>query len=108
MEKFSSFITEQKEESYKLIIFNHSAEMVRDVKDTSLGELIKLLNNSAKKVGIEIYNVDFVGLYVSEKNGKKFINSFPFDDNGDVILPDQSDRLVCLPSSANSSLKCTM
>ena len=34
---------------YKLIIFNHSAEMVRDVKDTSLGELIKLLNNSAKK-----------------------------------------------------------
>jgi len=94
LEKFKSFITEEeKQQSYKLIIFNHSAEMVRDVKDTSLGELIKLLNVSAKKVGIEIYNVDFVGLYLSEKNGKKFINSFPFDDNGDVILPDQSDRL---------------
>ena len=79
MEKFKSFITEEeKEQSYKLIIFNHSAEMVRDVKDTSLGELIKLLNDSAKKVDIEIYNVDFVGLYVSEKNGKKFLNSFPF------------------------------
>ena len=55
---FNSFLTEQEDvKPYKLIIFNHSAEMVRDVKDTSLGELIKLLNDSAKKTGIEIYNV---------------------------------------------------
>ena len=87
------FLHEQEvsDKPYKLIIFNHSAEMVRDVKDTSLGELIKLLNNSAKKTGIEIYNVDFVGLFVSEKNGKKYLNSFPFDDKGEVILPDQKD-----------------
>ena len=91
---FNSFLTEQEDvKPYKLIIFNHSAEMVRDVKDTSLGELIKLLNDSAKKTGIEIYNVDFVGLYVSEENGKKYIHSFPFDDKGEVILPDQKDAL---------------
>ena len=31
MEKFSDFIVEQKEESYKLIVFNNSNEEVRDV-----------------------------------------------------------------------------
>jgi len=93
MEIFGSNRNGKEMQKYKLIIFNHSAEMVRDVKDTSLGELIKLLNISAKKTGIEIYNVDFVGLYLSKKNGKRFIHSFPFDDKGEVILPDQKDRL---------------
>ena len=55
VEKFSDFISEQKnEQPYKLIIFNHSAEMVRDVKDTSLSELIKLLNDTAKKTQVKI------------------------------------------------------
>ena len=89
MEKFSEFITEAKDEPYKLVIFNHSGEMVRDVKDTGLGELVALMTKSAKAVGIEIFQADFVGAFVSEKNGKKYINSFPFDDEGVVIYPDQ-------------------
>jgi len=89
MEKFSEFITEAKEEAYKLVIFNHSGEMVRDVKDTGLGELIALMTKSAKVVGVEIFQADFVGAFVSEKNGKKYINSFPFDDEGVVIYPDE-------------------
>ena len=89
MEKFSEFITEVKDEPYKLVIFNHSGEMVRDVKDTGLGELVALMTKSAKAVGIEIFQADFVGAFVSEKNGKKYINSFPFDDEGVVIYPDQ-------------------
>jgi ribosomal protein S6--L-glutamate ligase len=89
MGKFAEFLKEQNgEEPYKLIIFNHSGEMVRDIKDTGLGELIKLMNISAKSVGIQSYNVDFVGCFISEKNGKKYINSFPFDDEGVVIYPD--------------------
>ena len=56
--------------------------------DTGLGELIQLMNKSSKSAGIETYNVDFVGCYLSEKNGKKYINSFPFDDDGVVIYPD--------------------
>ena len=50
MQNFSEYkqtIVEKELKPYKLVIFNHSAEMVRDVKDTSLGELIKLLNISA-------------------------------------------------------------
>ena len=31
MEKFSDFIVEQKDEAYKLIVFNNSNEDVRDV-----------------------------------------------------------------------------
>jgi RimK family alpha-L-glutamate ligase len=93
MEKFSEFITEEKDEPYKLVIFNHSGEMVRDVKDTGLGELVALMTKSAKIIGIEIFQADFVGAFVSEKNGKKYINSFPFDDEGVVVYPDQkSDK----------------
>ena len=89
MGKFAEFLKEQNgEEPYKLIVFNHSGEMVRDIKDTGLGELIQLMNKSSKSAGIETYNVDFVGCYLSEKNGKKYINSFPFDDDGVVIYPD--------------------
>ena len=39
MEKFSDFISEQKnEQPYKLIIFNHSDEKLTYVKDTRLSE----------------------------------------------------------------------
>ena len=64
MEKFSSFITEQKEEPYKLIVFNNSNEDVRDVGKEL--EDFKLFIDSAKKVGIQIFNVEYTGLYVSE------------------------------------------
>ena len=31
MEQFKSFITEEKDEPYKLVVFNHHGEAVRDV-----------------------------------------------------------------------------
>ena len=66
MGKFVEFLKEQNgEEPYKLIVFNHSGEMVRDIKDTGLGELIQLMNKSSKSAGIETYNVDFVGCYLA-------------------------------------------
>ena len=46
MEKFSDFIVEQKDEAYKLIVFNNSTEKRRDVGDTANYEfnlLIKFL-----------------------------------------------------------------
>ena len=89
MEKFSSFITEQKEESYRLIVFNNSNEDVRDVGKRERPDF-KLYTDSAKKVGIEIFNVEYTGLFVSESNGKLFLNSFEFDDDGVVIMPDES------------------
>ena len=91
--KFKSFITEEdNEKSYNLIVFNHSGESVRDVKDTSLNEMNKILETSAKSAGIKMFNVDFVGFNVSEKDGKKYINSFPFDNNGEVIFPNRKDK----------------
>jgi RimK family alpha-L-glutamate ligase len=89
LEKFSSFITEQKEESYRLIVFNNSNEDVRDVGKRERPDF-KLYTDSAKKVGIEIFNVEYTGLFVSESNGKLFINSFEFDDDGVVIMPTES------------------
>ena len=89
MEKFSSFITEQKEESYRLVVFNNSNEDVRDVGKKTRPDF-KLYTDSAKKVGIEIFNVEYTGLFVSESNGKLFLNSFEFDDDGVVIMPTES------------------
>ena len=89
MEKFSSFITEQKEESYRLIVFNNSNEDVRDVGKRERPDF-KLYTDSAKKVGIEIFNIEYTGLFVSESNGKLFLNSFEFDDDGVVIMPTES------------------
>ena len=89
MEKFSSFITEQKEESYRLIVFNNSNEDVRDVGKRERPDF-KLYTDSAKKVAIEIFNVEYTGLFVSESNGKLFLNSFEFDDDGVVIMPTES------------------
>ena len=56
MEKFSSFITEQKEESYRLIVFNNSNEDVRDVGKRVRPDF-KLYIDSAKKVGL--YNLKY-------------------------------------------------
>jgi RimK family alpha-L-glutamate ligase len=82
-------ITESNDKPYKMVIFNHSGEMIRDVKDSGLGELLALMTKSAKKVGVTIFQADFVGAYVSEKGGKKYINSFPFDEEGEVIYPNE-------------------
>ena len=45
MENFKSFITEEedKDEPYRLIVFQNSNDIIRDIKDSALGELTKLL-----------------------------------------------------------------
>ena len=89
MEKFSDFIVEQKDEAYKLIVFNNSNEDVRDVGKRTRPDF-KLLVDSAKKVGIQIFNVEYTGLYISESGGKIFLNSLDFDEDGNVIMPTES------------------
>ena len=89
MEKFSDFIVEQKDEAYKLIVFNNSNEDVRDVGKRTRPDF-KLFVDSAKKVGIQIFNVEYTGLYISESGGKIFLNSLDFDEDGNVIMPTES------------------
>ena len=90
MEKFSDFITEQKnEQPYKLVVFNNSNEDVRDVGKRTRPDF-KLFVDVAKKLNIEIFNVEYTGLYVSESNGRIFLNSLQFDEDGNVIMPTES------------------
>ena len=89
MEKFSDFIVEQKEELYKLVVFNNSNEEVRDVGKRTRPDF-KLYLDSAKKVGIQIFNVEYTGLHISENNGKLFLNSLEFNEDGNVIMPTES------------------
>ena len=87
MEKFSDFISEQKnEQPYRLVVFNNTQDYVRDVGDKDRVNY-ELINKSAKKLGIELMNVEHTGFYISEKNGKMFFNSFDFDKDGEVIRP---------------------
>ena len=90
MEKFSDFISEQKnEQPYKLVVFNNSNEDVRDVGKRTRPDF-KLFIDVAKKLNIKIFNVEYTGLYVSESNGRMFLNSLEFDEDGNVIMPTES------------------
>ena len=90
MEKFSDFISEQKnEQPYKLVVFNNSNEDVRDVGKRTRPDF-KLFIDVAKKLNIKVFNVEYTGLYVSESNGRMFLNSLEFDEDGNVIMPTES------------------
>ena len=88
MEKFKSFITEETK-PYTLVMFNNSNEDVRDVGKKTRPDF-KLYVESAKKLGIKIYNVEYTGLYCSFENGKIYLNSLDFDEDGNVIMPTES------------------
>ena len=91
MENFKSFITEQKEEPYKLVVFNNTQESVRDVGEKERAEF-ELINSSAKKLGVEIFNVEHTGFFISQKNEKIFLNSFEFDKDGRAIKPTEDGK----------------
>jgi len=85
LQNFKSFITEE-EKSYKLIVFNNTQDDVRDVGEKERTEY-DLINNSAKKLGIEVFNVEHTGFFISEKGENLFLNSFDFDGDGRAIKP---------------------
>ena len=91
MEQFKSYITEAKVEPDKLIVFNNTGEGIRDVGKKERSEF-DLLNNSAKKLGIEIFNIEHTGFFISEKNEKIFLNSFDFDGDGRSIKPTEDGK----------------
>ena len=88
MENFKKFLSEQSDEQpYKLVIFHNSHENIRDVGKDSSPDVL-LLDKAAKAVGIELFNAEYSGSYLKEKNGKLFLYSFAFDDKtGNSIKP---------------------
>ena len=92
MKNFENYLTEKENKTpYKLVLFCHTGDQVRDIGDTSKEENYSL-SDVAKKMGIEVFLADFVGSYISEKNGKKYLNSFPFDEDAVVIYPDAKEK----------------
>ena len=91
MEKFSEFITEEKDEPYKLIMFANTGEDIRDIGKQDRPDYA-VINNAAKSVGVDIHHVEFTGSYISEKNNKLYINSFSFGEKGNVILPAEDEE----------------
>ena len=91
-QKLSQFITEEpKEQKYKLVIFHNSHENLRDVGKQDRPD-VKLMIDASKKVGIELFNAEYSGGFISEKNGKMYINSFDFDKTGKAIKPSEDGK----------------
>ena len=84
MEKFKSFITEAKEEPYKLLILSHDDPF--DPNETG-----PMVRKKASELGIEVYLAEFSGMYMEDKGKDQLIYSFPVDDDGKVELPGMKD-----------------
>ena len=76
MEKFKSFITEAKEEKYKLLILSHD-----DPHDPN--ETGALVRKKASELGLDVFLAEFSGMYV-ENN---LVHSFPVNDKGQAEFP---------------------
>ena len=93
MEKFSEFITEEKDEPYKIVVLSHQLAGVRDTKDDPDSSGTALLVELGGKLGLDVFQADFVGAYTKKVSGKRFLYSFPFDDDGLVQLPDPKEKI---------------
>ena len=80
MEKFSSFITEQKDVPYELLIISHDG--IDDVNET--GPLIKSIG---QKIGIKVFLSEFMGAYMEDDGKGKVFYSYPVNDEGVAQLP---------------------
>jgi len=79
LEKFKSFITEAKK-PYKLVVLSHDDP--HDPNETGV-----LIRKKSSNVGIDCLLVEMGGFFISEEEGKLFVNSFPVDDKGQVEEP---------------------
>ena len=80
MEKFSSFLNEQKDVPYELLIVSHDG--IDDVNETG-----PLIHRTAKKLGIKSYLAETMGSYMEETKDGRMYYSFPVDDKGQAELP---------------------
>ena len=85
MEKFSDFISEQKnEQPYDLLVVSHDG--IDDVNET--GPLIK---NTGKKMGLNVFLAEMMGAYMEGDGVDKVFYSFPVSDEGKAQLPKPKD-----------------
>ena len=91
MEKFSDFISEQKnEQPYEIVCFFHTGDSSRDVEKSDHLDMMNTMNKAAKKSGIKIHYVDYNGVFLSNKNNKVYVNYFPIDNETGEYMPPNS------------------
>ena len=91
MDNFKSFITEQKEEPYKIVCFYHTGDSSRDVMLDGHLNMMDTMNKGAKAAGAVIHWVDYNGAFLSNKKDKVYVNYFPIDDKTGEYIPPSSD-----------------
>lgn len=107
MDNFKSFITEQKEEPYKLVMFHNSHENLRDVGKDEAPDYL-LISKAAKKNNIDIFHAEYSGCYVSEEKEKLFINSFPFDEKTGLSIKPTEDGKIDMQKPFEINKKDTL
>ena len=93
MEKFSEFITEEKDEPYKLLVLSHDDPL--DPNET--GPMIK---KKASEMGLEVYLTEFSGMYMEDKGKDQLVYSFPVNEKGQAQIPDMKDEVNVLSASS--------
>ena len=84
MEKFKSFITEAKEEKYKLLILSHDDPF--DPNETG-----PMVRKKASELDMEVYLAEFSGMYMEDKGKNQLVYSFPVNEKGQAELPGMKD-----------------
>ena len=87
MEKFSDFISEQKnEQPYDLLVVSHDG--IDDVNET--GPLVK---KTGQKMGLNVFLAEMMGAYTEDTSSGKLFYSFRVDDKGVAHLPSSKEQL---------------
>ena len=82
MEKFKSFITEEKDEPYRMVVLIHDTVDEPDITG-------KRIKQEADKQNLKCYRVELDGAYSTIKNGKRFIHGKD-DEKGFLVNPDDT------------------
>ena len=98
MEKFSEFITEAKEKPYKLVVLSHDDP--HDPNETGV-----LIREKASKIGIDCLLVEMIGFFISEEEGKLFVNTFPVDEKGAIEEPSPKKETKYVIERSTSVIK---
>ena len=83
VEKFKSFITEEKK-PYELLIISHDDPL--DPNETG-----PLVRKKASELGIKVYLAEFMGAYMEDDGDGKLFYSYPVDEDGKVQMPDMKN-----------------
>ena len=86
------FLYEQEvsDKPYKIVCFYHTGDSSRDVMKDDHLSMMDTMNKGAKAAGIVIHYVEYNGVFLSNKNGKVYINYFPIDDETGEYIPPSS------------------